>query len=59
MASNTLFYELIDFHLLHERKKKKKGKRWTWQVKFGEKILNCLCDGTQNIVLIFLIFSKL
>lgn len=26
MASNTLFYELIDFHLLHERKKKKKEK---------------------------------
>lgn len=27
MASNTLFYELIDFHLLHERKKKKKRKK--------------------------------
>lgn len=26
MASNTLFYELIDFHLLHERKKKKRKK---------------------------------
>ena len=46
MASNTLFYELIDFHLLHERKKKKRKK------------MN-LTDGTQNIVLIFLIFSKL
>lgn len=27
MASNTLFYELIDFHLLHERKKKKKKEK--------------------------------